>query len=143
MEIKIDETQLRCYEDGRIERLDKRNNKWIFIDGSNCNGYLMIGIDKKMYYFHRIIYKAFNPEMDETLVIDHINRIKNDNRLINLRLVTNQQNGFNIDAKGYRKVKNSFRAQIKINGDYISKCFKTEDKARNWYLEQKAIFHVI
>ena len=142
MEIKMGDTQLRCYEDGKIERLFKRKG-WTFVKGSNNAGYLMISIEGKHYYFHRIIYKCFNPEMDETLDIDHINRIKNDNRLVNLRLVTIQENAFNTDAKGYSKDHNGFKAQIKINGVQISKRFKTENEARNWYLEQKLILHVI
>jgi len=30
-----------------------------------------------------------------------------------------------------------------INGKGLSKCFATEDEARTWYLEQKAIHHII
>jgi hypothetical protein len=81
--------------------------------------------------------------MDETLLIDHINRIKNDNRLVNLRLVTIQENMFNQNAKGYSKHKNGFQGQITLNGILKSKRFKTEDEARQWYLEQKEILHVI
>lgn len=137
------ETNLRCYEDGRIERLHKQSKKWYFVKGTNCKGYLTIYIDRKYYKFHRLIYKCFNPDMDETLQIDHINRIPNDNRLENLRLVTNQQNQFNKDAKGYHKHGTGFRGQIRLNGVIISKCFKTEIEARNWYLEQKTILHFI
>ena len=142
MEIKMGDTQLRCYEDGKIERLFKKKG-WCECKGSNCKGYLRIGIEGKHYSFHRIIFKAFNPEMDETLDIDHINRIRNDNRLENLRLVTRQQNLFNTNAKGYTKYKNGFAAKIELNGVTISKCFKTENEARNWYLEQKLILHAI
>ena len=144
MEFKMGETQLRCYEDGRIERLHKQSKKWYFVKGSNrSDGYLIIEIEDKMYLFHRIIYKAYNPNMNDTLFIDHINRIRNDNRLENLRLVTCQENHFNQDAKGYTKCKNGFDAKIKLNGITKTKYFRTEDEARNWYLEQKEILHLI
>ena len=87
MELKMGETQLRCYEDGTIERFHKQIKKWIFVKGTNHDGYLRIDIEKKHYLFHRIIYKAYNPNMDDTLQIDHINRLKNDNRLENLEFV--------------------------------------------------------
>jgi hypothetical protein len=81
--------------------------------------------------------------MDETLEIDHINRIPNDNRLVNLRLVTRQENIFNTDAKGYTKRKNGFQARITLNEVSITKKFKTENEARTWYIDQKEILHVI
>jgi hypothetical protein len=145
MELIIGETSLKCYEDGRIERLDKRSKKWTEVKGSNSRGHLTIGIGYKLYYFHRIIYKAFNPEFDlnSPLQIDHINRDAKDNRLENLRLVTIQQNAFNRNAKGYYRNDYGFRARIGINGKYIRKQFATEDEAKEWYLEQKAIHHLI
>jgi hypothetical protein len=143
MEIKMGETNLRCYEDGKIERFHKQKKEWTFVKGYNRNGYLRIEIENKHYSIHRIIYKCFNPQMDETLFIDHINRIPNDNRIENLRLVTNQQNNFNTDAKGYSKHGNGFKGRIRLNGVLISKTFKTEDEARAWYLEQKTILHII
>lgn len=41
---------------------------------------------------HRLVWTAFNGEIDENQVINHINGIKNDNRLSNLELVTHQEN---------------------------------------------------
>ena len=139
------DTQLKCYEDGRIERLDKRSNKWRVVKGANSLGYLAIGIEDKRYQFHRIIYKAFNPEWDlhSPLKIDHINRDRKDNRIENLRLVTIQENAFNRDAKGVSCSRNGFLAYIKLNGKSFAKRFAKEDEAREWYLQQKAILHII
>lgn len=50
----------------------------------NHDGYVVIGANGKSYKAHRLAWLyvyGFNP----TGVIDHINRIKNDNRIINLR----------------------------------------------------------
>jgi uncharacterized C2H2 Zn-finger protein len=145
MELVIGETQLKCYENGNIERLHKRYNYWREVKGSNMSGYLMLGIECKGYYCHRIIYKAFNPEWDlhSPLEIDHINRIKTDNRIENLRLVTPQQNQFNKNAKGYTRHRNKYQGQIKVNDKRLTKQFATEDEAGAWYLEQKEIHHLI
>ena len=146
MEIEIIDTRLRCHEDGRIERFDKRCNLWKLVKDCISHGYLQIGIDGKRFRIHRLIYKAFHPEwdLDSPLYIDHINRVKTDNRLENLRVVTNQQNQFNtIPKKGYCRYRNGFRANIQVNDKQLTKQFATEDEARQWYLEQKAIHHII
>ena len=146
MELIIGDTILICFENGDIERFHKRCKKWTVVKKTlNANGYLTIQIENKLYLSHRIIYKAFHPEFDlySPLHIDHINRDKTDNRIENLRLVSNQQNQFNTNAKGYTKRKFGFEAQIVLNGKRYSKRFKIEEDARNWYLEQKAILHII
>lgn len=146
MDLIIDETHLKCYDNGLIDRCNKISKKWKNVKGSDGNhGYLVIRINNKLYSIHRLIYKAFNYKWDlnSPLQIDHINRDKKDNRIENLRLVTNQQNSFNREAMGYIRQRNSFKGRIQVNGKMITKCFATEDEARNWYLEQKAILHVI
>ena len=47
---------------------------------------------KKKYYSARFIWECYNGLIPPGLVIDHINRIRVDNRLENLRVVTPQQN---------------------------------------------------
>lgn len=144
MELTIGETHLKCYENGNIERLSKSKSVKE-VKGTNMKGYLRIRIGDKKFLCHRIIYKAFNPEWDlqSPLQIDHINRDKSDNRIENLRLVTNQQNQFNKNAKGYSRRYNGFQANIKLNDKCLTKQFATEDEARTWYLEQKEIHHHI
>ena len=78
--------------------------------------------------------------------IDHINRDKKDNRLSNLRSVTQQQNQFNLPAKGYYydKVNKKYAAGIKVDGvqKFLGR-FSTESEARQAYLSAKKIYHII
>ena len=54
-------------------------------------GYLLIGLQRRRYHAHRLawLYVYGSWPKDQ---IDHINRIRTDNRISNLREVTNKQN---------------------------------------------------
>lgn len=56
--------------------------------------YRFIKIDGRSYSEHRLawfyVYKVFPPNQ-----VDHINRIRHDNRIVNLRLVTKSENSEN------------------------------------------------
>jgi len=41
---------------------------------------------------HRLVWETFNGQIPDGMEIDHINRIRNDNRLCNLRCVTHPEN---------------------------------------------------
>lgn len=76
---------------------------------------------------------------------DHINHNTLDNCLSNLRIVTNQQNGWNRrNPKGYywHKARQKYQAQIALNGVHISLgYFHTTKEAHNAYLSAKEIYH--
>lgn len=92
------------------------------------SGYRFIKIGKKYYPEHRLVwlyvYGNF-PDKD----IDHINHIKDDNRLCNLREVTHAQNMKNLplaknNSSGvsgiyWCKTKGKYISQIKLNGKRI------------------------
>ena len=70
------------------------------------NGYLYIKANQKQHSASRLAYTlAYNTHPGE-LQIDHINRIRDDNRPENLRLVTSSQQCFN---KEYRTNKSNAR----------------------------------
>jgi len=66
----------------------------------NTKGYLKILIDYKKYAGHRLAWFYVTGEMPPSnLQIDHINRVRDDNRFSNLRLVTNKQNQENTNIR--------------------------------------------
>lgn len=62
----------------------------------NGTGYFQIGLGEnakcKRLYVHRLVWETYNGEIPTGYEIDHINSVKSDNRLVNLRLVTRIEN---------------------------------------------------
>ena len=62
------------------------------------SGYLICVVRKhgqngqKGYMVHRFVYECFNGIISDGKVVDHINNLKDDNRLCNLQLMTQQEN---------------------------------------------------
>ena len=55
------------------------------------DGYILINIDGERFRSHRLAWMYMYGNMPD-FEIDHINRIRNDNRISNLRLATSKQN---------------------------------------------------
>ena len=80
--------------------------------------------------------------------IDHINGVRDDNRIINLRSITQQENVWNRNdnRKGYNYFKptNKWRARIKLNEKEIHLgYFNTEEEAKIAYYNAKKKYHKI
>lgn len=74
-------------KNGTIERSDRKN-----ATGSlDKDGYLILKIKGKQHKAHRVIYAMHNGRLP-TGEIDHINGIRNDNRIENLRQATRVEN---------------------------------------------------
>jgi len=111
------------------------------------NGYIDINIYHNKRTIHLLghqfaWYSIYNEVVD---CIDHINGVKDDNRIINLRSVTQQLNNFNRKSvKGYQYNGCSFAARIvKDNKTICLGSYDTEDDAIKAYLEAKKIYHKI
>lgn len=107
------------------------------------NGYIIIVIKNKNYRAHRLAWLYVNGKFPKDF-IDHINGIKNDNRICNLREATSQQNHFNKNVKGYSfdAKKGKYHAYIGKDGKRTNLgYFKTEAEAKAVYLEAKLKYH--
>ena len=83
-----------CDDDGNIFRTDK-NGELIKCSCKLVSGYRRIKLSKP-YRFemstHILIWETFNGEIPSGYEIDHINTVRDDNRLCNLRCVTHKVN---------------------------------------------------
>ena len=129
---------------GDFTRLIKRGSSHVGdIAGSiTWNGYTSIYIDGKNYRAHQLAWLYVHGVWPDT-DIDHINRNKSDNRIVNLRLASRSQNNINSglhshNTSGFRGVyasRNKWAAQIKLNGKkiYLGR-FNTAEEAHQCYL---------
>ena len=91
----------------------------------NCHGYIHIGINGKLYQGHRLIFLYHYGYLPQYL--DHINGIKNDNQIENLRKVTKAQNFWNTPKPknnksgcknvSWHKSSKKWRVQIGVNSE--------------------------
>lgn len=106
-------------------------------------GYLRVVIDNGRYYLHRLAWLYIHGEMPNG-EIDHKNRIKTDNRIDNLRVVSKSHNQQNKGGLGvqWHKAGSKWRAYIKVDGKHrhigLYDCLLD---ARAAYLRAKREFH--
>jgi hypothetical protein len=112
---------------------DPETGLFIWVASSGCrlkgeragslhhSGYMNLWVNKKQYRSHRLAW--FYVHGVWPIEIDHINHIRDDNRLINLREATRQQNNRNASRRkdntsgisGVSQFKGKWRARIRVN----------------------------
>ena len=83
-------------KDGLVYRYDKKKDKLVLCKDSKINsGYIMNGVKGGVQLQHIIVWETFKDTIQDGHEIDHINTIKTDNRLENLRVCTKSENMLN------------------------------------------------
>lgn len=112
------------------------------------HGYISIGFptlykgDLKGHHF--AFYMTYGNVDFE--ILDHINQNKIDNRICNLRSVSNKENTWNSKSKGYTWDKRSNKWLSRIMVDNKSKhlgYFNTEEEAKLAYIKGKNKHHIL
>ncbi|WEL95464.1 HNH endonuclease [Escherichia virus ECH1] len=82
------------------------------VAGNQMNdGYIMVQALNKRMLAHRVVWEMHNGSITNGMHIDHLNHIRNDNRIENLRLVSRTENNRNKSVKS--KQNRCFRSYIK------------------------------
>jgi len=113
-------------------------------------GYIKIEIDGKKYRAHRLAWVYVHGSIPDGMIVDHIDGIKTDNRIFQLRLANFSQNNSNCGlrknnktgVKGVHFCRGKYRARIKLNGKYNHLgYFDTLEQAAQAYKDASPIYH--
>lgn len=94
VDIKGYEGLYQVSNQGRVKSLDYNNTgevKTLKLNKTG-NGYLQVNLKGKILLVHRLVAESFIPNPDNKPCVDHINTIRDDNRVENLRWVTPKEN---------------------------------------------------
>ena len=110
---------------GKVKSLIKNKILKPKVNNKN-NGYILVNLYKdkisKNYYIHRLVAKHFLSDWNEELLVDHINNIRTDNHVENLRMVTPMENNYNPNSTICKQCKIIFN-------DNTEKVFSSQTKA--------------
>ena len=65
------------------------------ITGKGADGYYRFQLGRKAWKAHRVVWCLHHGDVDSDLVIDHVDRNKDNNRIENLKLTTQSENCYN------------------------------------------------
>ena len=118
---------------GRVKSLNYRGTgKERILKNIECKGYLTVCLTKngkqKVLKVHRLVAEVFIPNPEGKPCIDHINTIKTDNRVENLRWVTHKENNNNPLTK--KKYSENHREQTGENSPNYGKTGESNPKSK-------------
>lgn len=137
---------------GAFGRLARSRNVRVLSDIGHAHGsgYVVICVDGIHYHAHRLAWLYVFGEWPAN-EIDHIDGMRSNNRIANLRDVTKSVNQQNLrgakrhNKSGYLGVKKKggiYQARIKINGKEVHLgCHRTPQLASEAYLKAKREMH--
>lgn len=119
---------------------------------SKIDGYVRIYVDCRLFLAHRLAWLYVHETFPENH-LDHINRVRDDNRLCNLREATYSQNNQNQSIRSDNKSglvgvswsgrHRKWKAQIQFcNANRHLGLYKTKEEAYSAYLKAKLNLHL-
>jgi len=128
----------------------RRSNEGI-VSKIDKDGYIRLFVNMRYIYAHRAAWLICHGSFPE-IQIDHINGVRNDNRISNLREATRSQNMHNMsisknNKSGYKGVSlhkstGLWQAKLKSGGVIVfRKFYKTKEEANNALIKERKKAH--
>ena len=122
-------------KDGLVYMYSKGQDKLVLCKlTSTHNGYLRVNVPKPKtakVRVNRLVYETFVGEIPQGYEIDHINTIKTDNRLENLRCVTRKENASSPLTRKHK----SEAHKGKIHSEETKRKMSKAHKGKHWHIE--------
>ena len=83
------------YEVSNLGNVKNKTSGRVLRQGYNHDGYPHVNLNKRTKTIHRLVALAFIENPLSKPLVDHINNVRDDNRVCNLRWATNPNNGGN------------------------------------------------
>jgi len=88
----------------------------------NYSGYMLVTLDGKSYRLHRLIAKTYLNLFDDSLVVNHLDFNKANNKLDNLEVITYKENSIHARLAGrYNKPSGEKNGMAKHTDEFILK----------------------
>lgn len=118
-DIKGYENLYKVSNQGNVKSLIHKNQKILKLTKTK-SGYLRVTLfkneERKSFLVHRLIAETFIPNPENKPCVDHINTIRDDNRVENLRWVTHKENNNNeLSLKHFKNKIISKETRIKMS----------------------------
>lgn len=125
----------------RNGRVDTRISKTkILRERTSHNGYSIINLNNLTKYVHVLVASAFLPNLYKKETVDHINTIRSNNQVVNLRWTTMSENMRNPISTEKRKVAiGKPIVMLDVHGNYISEYISASEAARTIGLSRSLI----
>ena len=124
----------------KMKALSVKDNEYLFVN-------LWKGNKAKNKYVHRLVAQAFLSDYTESLMVNHKDMNRKDNKLTNLEMVTNKYNQnhaqrFKGKKRGAYKGHKGYRAVITINGKvHHIGSYETKEEAYNAFYNKYKEIH--
>ena len=81
------------------------------VTNTHRSGYIRVIVNRQQYFAHRVAWFLYYGSWPES-ILDHVNRIRSDNRIVNLRLADYELNALNRTRAGKSKSKSKYRGVV-------------------------------